>query len=509
MAFSTAQRLMQLGVATPLAKELGRQMDAGSYNVFRLIEMGMVPGLAKIVVTQPFNKVKAVQLGMVPAVASFVAANGGVPTQTNALSPSKKKLTEDSSDLTWVFPGDSLGNAVSEFGYLFFEWLAPLYPKFTFVYYPPNGSGGYGTPVTVQTGSGSHTFRFYNPSVAGTLASYLMDPTRFASAFPVTPDLVMWDYGKNHVTGGTATQPQVQGEFLGPIAQVQLTFPSANHVTVDQYPNRTDAFMDVAHAAWVSISAADATILRVPFFEGATYVDSDYDAGGTDNQHLSPSANFSKLLPILQGIWANVIAADFAASAPWLSQTAANMLDTDTAQKVGDFGLDGTPGSQPGAVNGTTPPLGWTTQGTAVSVTYAKDTTIKYAANARSQNLIVTAGQQPRLNRSPTATKVTLMKGQMCMFTVLKFVEAGAAATMGRPAINFNGTGGPGVVSGRAGGPQGGWVVECIGPFLVPSDVSTNNVTLFADSSASPDLVRHVNWQWAALTIGALPRAPA
>lgn len=79
MAFTTAQRLMQLGVATPLAKELGRQMDTGVYSVFRLIEMGMDPGLAKIVITQPFNPVKAMQLGMTGPVATLVAGGGTVP----------------------------------------------------------------------------------------------------------------------------------------------------------------------------------------------------------------------------------------------------------------------------------------------------------------------------------------------------------------------------------------------------------------------------------------------
>lgn len=96
MAFSTAQRLMQLAVPTPLAKELGAQLDSGSYNVFRLIEMGMTPGLAKIVVTQPFDGVKAMQLGMTGPVANLI--KGGGPL--NALTVNGQIITLNNQPIT-------------------------------------------------------------------------------------------------------------------------------------------------------------------------------------------------------------------------------------------------------------------------------------------------------------------------------------------------------------------------------------------------------------------------
>lgn len=75
MALSTAQKLQSLGVPTPLAIELGRQIDAKSYNLNRLIELGMTETLARVVSTQPFDRKKAVELGMIPAVAQFVYEN--------------------------------------------------------------------------------------------------------------------------------------------------------------------------------------------------------------------------------------------------------------------------------------------------------------------------------------------------------------------------------------------------------------------------------------------------
>lgn len=77
MPFSTAQRLQSLGVATPLARELGAQIDSGTYNYSRLMWSGMPVQLAQIVATTPFNAIKAVELGMIPDVAKIRAGAAG------------------------------------------------------------------------------------------------------------------------------------------------------------------------------------------------------------------------------------------------------------------------------------------------------------------------------------------------------------------------------------------------------------------------------------------------
>lgn len=79
MPFSTAQRLQSLGVATPLARELGAQIDSGTYNYRRLMWSGMPVQLAQIVATTPFNAIKAVELGMIPDVARIRGGGGGQP----------------------------------------------------------------------------------------------------------------------------------------------------------------------------------------------------------------------------------------------------------------------------------------------------------------------------------------------------------------------------------------------------------------------------------------------
>lgn len=85
MPLSNAERLVNLGVVPPLAKELAAQMESGEANVQRLIGNSMVPGLAAEVVAQIASGETSVarlgEMGMVPGVAKEVVAqiqSGGV-----------------------------------------------------------------------------------------------------------------------------------------------------------------------------------------------------------------------------------------------------------------------------------------------------------------------------------------------------------------------------------------------------------------------------------------------
>lgn len=82
MAFTTAQKLQELGVATPLAKELGAQIDANSFNWRRLMWASMPVQLAKYIADNLPNGTasnsKLAELGMIPAVIALLTG-GGVP----------------------------------------------------------------------------------------------------------------------------------------------------------------------------------------------------------------------------------------------------------------------------------------------------------------------------------------------------------------------------------------------------------------------------------------------
>lgn len=86
MPYTLTQRLQNLGVATPLGKELEAQLTAGTGNLKRLMEVGLVPPLAKYVAAgitaNNLSATKLAEYGMVPAVAKMIVASNNAPFNT-------------------------------------------------------------------------------------------------------------------------------------------------------------------------------------------------------------------------------------------------------------------------------------------------------------------------------------------------------------------------------------------------------------------------------------------
>ena len=79
MPFSNSQKLQSLGVATPLAIELQRQITANVGNSRRLKELGLgdvklCDYVAGTITSGPMVATQAVRRGMVPNVATALAA---------------------------------------------------------------------------------------------------------------------------------------------------------------------------------------------------------------------------------------------------------------------------------------------------------------------------------------------------------------------------------------------------------------------------------------------------
>ena len=79
MAFTNAQKLQSLGVATPIAKELQAQITANVGNSRRLKELGLggmklCDYVATSITTGPMVATQAVRRGMVPNVATALTA---------------------------------------------------------------------------------------------------------------------------------------------------------------------------------------------------------------------------------------------------------------------------------------------------------------------------------------------------------------------------------------------------------------------------------------------------
>lgn len=105
MALSFAQQLVNLGVPVAQAKEIASQVESGVYSKQRLVWSGMVPSLASIVATFPFDAVKAMSQGMTQAVANLI--KGGVaPPQGYGYLFAK----DQSSSYQQVFIKDNANN---------------------------------------------------------------------------------------------------------------------------------------------------------------------------------------------------------------------------------------------------------------------------------------------------------------------------------------------------------------------------------------------------------------
>lgn len=423
------------------------------------------------------------------------AVSGGLAS--NALSPVRALLEADASDVNMVAIGDSTSATDTRFLRLFFNWLATLFPAYTFVYYPPDGSGGYGSPVTISTGTGARTCRLYNNSVSGEQTWYFMG-SKFTAAF-VTPgrdwDAVIWNHGKNMVS--LASLPLIEGEFKGAIAQMQLAFPDAQHILIDQFPNQ-DNSNSVAHTAITDIIADAPRISRIDCWS-ATYEASDYE----DNVHLTDAANSTRLLPILQRYWLRTRAGAWQNETPWLLQTAENLLEGNAGEEYANFALDGN-GTNPGAH--TALPSGFAQSGT---ITFTRETVDTYDGAPRAQRMVGSGSGQARISRTLTAAQLNKIKGKWVFLTVIQTVDTGAAATVGRVGITYGGTGGTTLTSKSDTDARGGYRPLGIGPFFVPLDATTALMNLFADSSSSPAGTHGVVTQWATLVEGKLPRAAA
>lgn len=72
MALSLAQKLVNLGMVTPLAKELAAQQISGVYNWRRLAGLSMVPVLAKLIAIGSYSPRAGMELGLTEEIANLI-----------------------------------------------------------------------------------------------------------------------------------------------------------------------------------------------------------------------------------------------------------------------------------------------------------------------------------------------------------------------------------------------------------------------------------------------------
>jgi lysophospholipase L1-like esterase len=136
--------------------------------------------------------------------------------------------------------GDSTGNELWEHVYLEFSALAARFPAVTFIYLLVDPTTGvYGSPVTVQTGTGSATCTLYNASVSGSRPGWVLG-SRWSTAVASvpSPDLILVSHGHNLADPTTPNGRQaVRGQYLALTEGLAKEFPTSGLVLEAQNPS--------------------------------------------------------------------------------------------------------------------------------------------------------------------------------------------------------------------------------------------------------------------------------
>ena len=145
------------------------------------------------------------------------------------------KIKRNVSDVALLNLSDSTANDPTDWFYLWAVDYAPLHPTHSFVYHPwADGAGDWGTPETLQTGSGPYTVHLWNGSWAGKNCIYPLAPNFETMVASKQPDLVIISHGHNE--GAGQTDDQWRGPYLALTTSVGAACPTARIICIAQPP---------------------------------------------------------------------------------------------------------------------------------------------------------------------------------------------------------------------------------------------------------------------------------
>lgn len=259
------------------------------------------------------------------------------------------KLRLGVDDAYLVVVGDSTGAAsqTDSWGPRLAAWLASKFPAYTVLRYEWTVGSGYGSAVTVQTGTGAQTLHFYNGSAAGQSIQY--STTNIATLVPVTPDLVIVNHGHNNgesLTPNPPSQPGFRSVYLALLAEIRARFPRTGMLLTTQNPETSP----VAGATITLHKQHAQAIAQIAAAEGMGLVDVmsaftlSTTSGLVSGDGIHPtSAGYT--------LWLQTVQAEFPTSLPALSAVASpvRVLDSFLIPAGAFEGVQGSPSATYGA----------------------------------------------------------------------------------------------------------------------------------------------------------------
>jgi hypothetical protein len=183
-----------------------------------------------------------------------------------AMQPMLSVLQANAVNLVVVGAGDSITATTSTSHYeKWWALLAALYPQYTFQVAKWNdGLSSYDAPVTLTTGLGANTAIFYNASVSGTKASYLLGDKLGPAITNAGSSLILCSYGANHaapVSGAPYTR--LFFDWIGSVRKLRPTTPI---IIVSQPPNQSSE-SQAPRQEGARIAASLSGVAYIPLYE--------------------------------------------------------------------------------------------------------------------------------------------------------------------------------------------------------------------------------------------------
>lgn len=244
VTLNTVQQVVQVNSSVP-----GSYADVGDY-----LGVQFGTGSPEGVVTAPVGDAYH-QTDGAYGVVHWVKASGSGNTGWRVVPLSDQRanaqrllgmLTRGVEDATFLLISDSTGTS-TYWSPTFFNALAALFPAYTVTLrYWNNTTFQYGSPSTLQTGSGSFTLNIYNCSISGANTATFLDQYFEDRIAEVLPDYVMISMGHNENPTAANWGPQ----YLELLVSVQQACPQASLCLIAQNPATADQNQELRAAVY-------------------------------------------------------------------------------------------------------------------------------------------------------------------------------------------------------------------------------------------------------------------
>lgn len=339
------------------------------------------------------------------------------------------KLVAGAADAGILVVSDSTGNAVptdpmsslGEWPFRLAQWLAVQYPAYTVKIVPWDevGEAAYGTPVTIQTGTGARTLTIWNAAKSGSKSSYVLG-SRYGVAVNKLPvvDLLIVNHGHNLY--GAESQDLIGLHYLELTETVLLSHPGIGVLLIGQNPARDTADNDIKVKA-----ARDVCALR-----GFGFVDvwSEFvkrgKAASLYVDALHPSTGVGTVeAPTGVDLFLSPLIAHFTGLAVEPARCYSLLSDIKNA---GNLLLNGDFSAFASAL-----PDNWTASGATVT----KDTTIPFGSNGYSVKIVNSGAAQGYIDQLLSSSLRDEYKGQTLICIAAVYVSVGQDDKSGRLAL--------------------------------------------------------------------------